>query len=91
MPTYANFTKFYPYRRKESDRHVGAAVEHGGFEVVRGGFELGEVSFHSGWTFHRYRISDCHGLGWRSHGLTAWLVASAGSLGSHPYCPPGAV
>ncbi|GAB4821533.1 hypothetical protein N2152v2_008579 [Parachlorella kessleri] len=38
---------------RESDKHVGAAVEQGGFEVVRGGFELGEVSFHSGWTFHR--------------------------------------
>ncbi|PSC71311.1 phytanoyl-dioxygenase [Micractinium conductrix] len=38
---------------RESDKHVGAAVEAGGFEVVGGPFELGDVSFHSGWTFHR--------------------------------------
>jgi ectoine hydroxylase-related dioxygenase (phytanoyl-CoA dioxygenase family) len=42
---------------KESDAVVGAAVREGGYELCyRGsdsGYELGEVSFHSGWTFHR--------------------------------------
>lgn len=37
----------------ESDRVVGEAVKEGGFQVVGGPYELGDVSFHSGWTFHR--------------------------------------
>lgn len=28
-------------------------ISEGGYKVVNGPFELGEVSFHSGWTFHR--------------------------------------
>jgi ectoine hydroxylase-related dioxygenase (phytanoyl-CoA dioxygenase family) len=37
----------------ESDRVIGEAVQNGGFKIAKGAFELGEVSFHSGWTFHR--------------------------------------
>jgi hypothetical protein len=36
-----------------SDATVSAAVEQGGYELITGPFESGEVSFHSGWTFHR--------------------------------------
>jgi len=36
-----------------SDAAVSAAVEQGGYELITGPFEAGEVSFHSGWTFHR--------------------------------------
>lgn len=39
--------------RGESDGRIADAVARGGFEVAGGGFELGDVSFHSGWTFHR--------------------------------------
>jgi hypothetical protein len=28
-------------------------ISQNGYQVVSGPFELGEVSFHSGWTFHR--------------------------------------
>lgn len=37
----------------ESERLIGAEMERQGFPLVDDPFELGEVSFHSGWTFHR--------------------------------------
>jgi ectoine hydroxylase-related dioxygenase (phytanoyl-CoA dioxygenase family) len=37
----------------ESERAISARMEAGGFRMADGPFELGEVSFHSGWTFHR--------------------------------------
>lgn len=37
----------------ESEAQITAAMEKSGFEFDGGAFELGEVSFHSGWTFHR--------------------------------------
>jgi ectoine hydroxylase-related dioxygenase (phytanoyl-CoA dioxygenase family) len=36
---------------EESEERIGAALKNHG--VDEGPFELGEVSFHSGWTFHR--------------------------------------
>lgn len=36
----------------ESERSLRAAMESGRFKEVNEPFELGEVSFHSGWTFH---------------------------------------
>ncbi|KAL4531588.1 hypothetical protein Ndes2526B_g04306 [Nannochloris sp. 'desiccata'] len=36
-----------------SDAAVSAAVKQGGYELITGPFEAGEVSFHSGWTFHK--------------------------------------
>ncbi len=36
---------------QESEERIGAALKNHG--VDEGAFELGEVSFHSGWTFHR--------------------------------------
>lgn len=37
----------------ESERRIGAEMKRRGFALVDDPFELGEVSFHSGWTFHR--------------------------------------
>jgi len=37
----------------KSERLIGAEMERQGFPLVDDPFELGEVSFHSGWTFHR--------------------------------------
>ncbi|HET7300851.1 MAG TPA: phytanoyl-CoA dioxygenase family protein [Oleiagrimonas sp.] len=37
----------------ESERAITANMEEHGFRVVDEPFDLGEVSFHSGWTFHR--------------------------------------
>jgi hypothetical protein len=37
----------------ESEARIGAEMERQGFALVDEPFELGEVSFHSGWTFHR--------------------------------------
>jgi ectoine hydroxylase-related dioxygenase (phytanoyl-CoA dioxygenase family) len=37
----------------ESEARIGAEMERQGFALVDNPFELGEVSFHSGWTFHR--------------------------------------
>jgi ectoine hydroxylase-related dioxygenase (phytanoyl-CoA dioxygenase family) len=37
----------------ESERLVTEQMEAQGFPLVNDPFELGEVSFHSGWTFHR--------------------------------------
>ncbi len=36
---------------QESEERIGAALQNHGID--ESGFELGEVSFHSGWTFHR--------------------------------------
>jgi ectoine hydroxylase-related dioxygenase (phytanoyl-CoA dioxygenase family) len=36
----------------ESERSLRAALQSGRFQEVNEAFELGEVSFHSGWTFH---------------------------------------
>jgi len=36
----------------ESERSLRKALESGRFKEVNEAFELGEVSFHSGWTFH---------------------------------------
>lgn len=38
---------------EQSERLIGAAMERQGFTLIDDPFELGEVSFHSGWTFHR--------------------------------------
>lgn len=37
----------------ESERAITADMEQRGFRLVDYPFDLGEVSFHSGWTFHR--------------------------------------
>ncbi len=37
----------------ESERKIQKALGEQGFTLVEEPFELGEVSFHSGWTFHR--------------------------------------
>ena len=37
----------------ESEARISAEMERQGFALVDDPFELGEVSFHSGWTFHR--------------------------------------
>jgi ectoine hydroxylase-related dioxygenase (phytanoyl-CoA dioxygenase family) len=37
----------------ESEELISAEMEREGFALVDDPFELGEVSFHSGWTFHR--------------------------------------
>ncbi len=37
----------------ESEARVSAEMERQGFALADDPFELGEVSFHSGWTFHR--------------------------------------
>jgi ectoine hydroxylase-related dioxygenase (phytanoyl-CoA dioxygenase family) len=37
----------------ESEARIGAEMERQGFALADDPFELGEVSFHSGWTFHR--------------------------------------
>ncbi|KAL3148398.1 hypothetical protein ABBQ38_013855 [Trebouxia sp. C0009 RCD-2024] len=37
----------------DAHKKIDAAVRKGGFEIVSRPFELGEVSFHSGWTFHQ--------------------------------------
>ena len=37
----------------ESEQLVTAEMERQGFPLIDDPFELGEVSFHSGWTFHR--------------------------------------
>lgn len=37
----------------ESERQIGAAMEASGFAVDESAYDLGDVSFHSGWTFHR--------------------------------------
>ena len=38
---------------------MGAALEAQGFGQFEEPFRLGEVSFHSGWTFHRAGL-NCH-------------------------------
>lgn len=37
----------------ESERLITEQMERQGFALIHDPFELGEVSFHSGWTFHR--------------------------------------
>jgi ectoine hydroxylase-related dioxygenase (phytanoyl-CoA dioxygenase family) len=37
----------------ESEARISAEMQRQGFALVDDPFELGEVSFHSGWTFHR--------------------------------------
>ena len=37
----------------ESEAKISANMQQHGFEFVSGAFALGEVSFHSGWTFHK--------------------------------------
>lgn len=37
----------------ESEARITAEMERQGFALIDDPFELGEVSFHSGWTFHR--------------------------------------
>jgi len=37
----------------ESEARISAEMERQGFALVDDPFDLGEVSFHSGWTFHR--------------------------------------
>ncbi|HEY6047804.1 MAG TPA: phytanoyl-CoA dioxygenase family protein [Sphingomicrobium sp.] len=37
----------------ESEARIGAEMERQQFPLINDPFELGEVSFHSGWTFHR--------------------------------------
>ncbi len=37
----------------ESEAKISAIMAEHGFEFVSGAFDLGEVSFHSGWTFHK--------------------------------------
>jgi ectoine hydroxylase-related dioxygenase (phytanoyl-CoA dioxygenase family) len=37
----------------ESEGKISANMSEHGFEFVCGAFDLGEVSFHSGWTFHK--------------------------------------
>jgi ectoine hydroxylase-related dioxygenase (phytanoyl-CoA dioxygenase family) len=37
----------------KSEARISAEMEREGFALVDDSFELGEVSFHSGWTFHR--------------------------------------
>lgn len=37
----------------ESERQITANMQARGFEIFDQPFELGEISFHSGWTFHR--------------------------------------
>ncbi|HEU5285707.1 MAG TPA: phytanoyl-CoA dioxygenase family protein [Sphingomicrobium sp.] len=37
----------------QSERLIAAEMERQGFPLIDDPFELGEVSFHSGWTFHR--------------------------------------
>lgn len=37
----------------ETHKQIDAKVKQGGFDIVNKPFELGEVSFHSGWTFHQ--------------------------------------
>ncbi|DBB13639.1 TPA: hypothetical protein ACH3X3_000659 [Trebouxia sp. C0006] len=37
----------------QAHQTIDAAVKQGGFEIINEPFELGEVSFHSGWTFHQ--------------------------------------
>lgn len=37
----------------ESEAQITAAMEREGFPLFTQAFELGDVSFHSGWTFHR--------------------------------------
>jgi ectoine hydroxylase-related dioxygenase (phytanoyl-CoA dioxygenase family) len=37
----------------ESERQITSLMEAHGFPIVNEPFDLGEVSFHSGWTFHR--------------------------------------
>jgi ectoine hydroxylase-related dioxygenase (phytanoyl-CoA dioxygenase family) len=37
----------------ESEAKISANMAAHGFEFVSGAFDLGEVSFHSGWTFHK--------------------------------------
>jgi hypothetical protein len=37
----------------ESEARISSEMERQGFALVDDPFELGEVSFHSGWTFHR--------------------------------------
>ncbi len=41
----------------ESERQVQKKLETGAFREVNEGFELGEVSFHSGWTFHHTGVN----------------------------------
>jgi ectoine hydroxylase-related dioxygenase (phytanoyl-CoA dioxygenase family) len=37
----------------ESEKQIQAALEKANFHINEGPFSLGELSFHSGWTFHR--------------------------------------
>ncbi|KAK9810683.1 hypothetical protein WJX73_010597 [Symbiochloris irregularis] len=37
----------------ESERKIQESVRSAGYHLASSAFELGEVSFHSGWTFHR--------------------------------------
>jgi hypothetical protein len=37
----------------ESEARITAEMERQGYALIDDPFELGEVSFHSGWTFHR--------------------------------------
>ncbi|DBB04453.1 TPA: hypothetical protein ACH3X1_012556 [Trebouxia sp. C0004] len=37
----------------QAHKTIDAAVKQGGFDIISEPFQLGEVSFHSGWTFHQ--------------------------------------
>ena len=45
----------------ESERRLRSALESGQFREVNEPFELGEVSFHSGWTFHHTGANSSKG------------------------------
>jgi hypothetical protein len=43
----------------ESERAITANMQAHGFPLVDEPFDLGEVSFHSGWAFHRAGANHC--------------------------------
>lgn len=49
---HANFGRDLPIS-DESEQKISAAMEASGFDIDESPYELGDVSFHSGWTFHR--------------------------------------
>ena len=48
----ANFGRDLPIS-DESEQKISAAMDVSGFDIDESPYELGDVSFHSGWTFHR--------------------------------------
>lgn len=49
---HASFGRDLPIS-DESEQKISAAMEASGFDIDESPYELGDVSFHSGWTFHR--------------------------------------